>query len=269
MREEARVVDVLVHPPAVPTVTVETNPRSTVVERNASSTLVTVTGGRSAVTTTVSTLSAPRVTATFDGGRFFPPQASTWEYYSAHVYRRPPAGKPPMDVTRRPLKLPGVGIAASHSATPTGRRPTGPPEGGIISSHSATPTGRSTRPEREWYTPAEYWDEVRPASTNEGALSGDGELSDEVTRIEDTTGRHSRTSRSQKEDSATTYREVEDSRREAAPVRSVRQKPNRLPPTVAPPPPPPREPPRNERVVERRPPVRERFRVEAEWLEPD
>ena len=70
-------MDVLVHPPTVSSVTAETNPRSTVVARNASDTLVTVIGGRVAVTTTVSTLSAPRVTAAFGGGRFFPLQAST------------------------------------------------------------------------------------------------------------------------------------------------------------------------------------------------
>ena len=35
VREEARVVDTMVHAPMVPTVTVETNPRSTVVERTA------------------------------------------------------------------------------------------------------------------------------------------------------------------------------------------------------------------------------------------
>ena len=149
------------------------------------------------------------------------------------------------------------------------KKPLGPPENGIVASHSATPAGRNTRPECEWYTPAEEWNEIRPASDNGEAVGGDGVLSDEVTSVEDTTDRHSRTSRSRKVDSVTTYIEVEDSRRETALVRSDRQRPNWLPPSVVPQQQPMRETPRKERVVERRPPVRERSRVEAEWIELD
>ena len=143
------------------------------------------TGGRTAVTTTVSTLSAPRVTATFDGGRFFPPQSSTWEYYFAHLYRGLLAGRPPTDLRRKPLGPPEVGTVASHSATQAGRKPLGPPEEAITASHLATPAGRNTNPEREWYTPVEEWNDIRPASNNDEAVGGDGEWSDEVTRIED------------------------------------------------------------------------------------
>ena len=195
---------------------------------------------------TVSILRAPRV------------RRSTEVDFSRRKHRRGnitpltcTGGKPPSDRRRNALGPSEVGIVASHSAAAAGKKPVGPPEERIA--YSATPAGRKTRLEREWYTPAKNWDETRPASVIGGAISGDGELSDEVTRVEDATGRHSRTSRSRKEDSVTTFRVVEDPRREAAPVRSVRQRPNRLPPPVAPQPPSMCEPPRNERVVERRP----------------
>ena len=143
----------------------------------------------------------------------------------------------------------------------------GPPEGGPIASHSATPAGRKTHPEREWFTPAEYWDDIRPASTNEGAVGG--EWSDEVTCLVNMTDRGSRTSRSRKGDSVTMYRDIQDSRRETAPVRSAGQRPSRVPPPTAPRQQPRCDPPRIERVVERRPPVRERPRGAAEWIDPD
>ena len=78
-------------------------------------------------------------------------------------------------------------IIVSHSATPAGRKPMGPPKDEIIVSHSATPAGRSTRPECGWYTPADYWDEIRPASTNGGAVGGEGRVESDVKRESSTT----------------------------------------------------------------------------------
>ena len=185
-------VKAMVHQPEVPATPAGGNASSTPQVNVPVVPAVLNAGGRSALNITNASERTPRNADVRERGRLGLPLVPAWEYYSERVYRKMS--------TAKALRDAGTAMTPQCHVSPATRQVHRP---------------EKTKPanQRGWYTPAQDWEEIqRMPGSREVSDAADSSDSDVVFDRE--SRRSSRTERSVKRESSTTYRPMDETWRE-------------------------------------------------------